>query len=326
MAFPVAASPVPAGSANPNPAYSGTFIPELWSPRILQKFYDACVLAAICNKDYEGEFKKYGDKVIIRQRPTLTIRDYETNGPLVTERPAANVIEMLIDKGKYFNVSLDDVMRVQSDIDMLNLWTEDAAEQLKIKIDTEVLAALPAAIPAANQGATAGRLSGMFNLGVAGTPLKIQPYNALGAGEVRPHQAIIDLSTVLNEQNCPQTGRWCIVPPWVGGALRKSEISKADEMGDDQSIARNGRIGMLAGFTIYESNLLPKAAEAGAPGGNAWWMLAGHSNGFSFASQLSEIETMRSEASFATLMRGLQVYGYKVTIPTLIAGAYVRLA
>ncbi len=105
MPFPVAASPVPAGSANPNPAYSGTFIPSLWSPRILQKFYDSCVLAAICNKDYEGEFKKYGDKIIIRQRPTLTIRNYESNGALATDRPSAAVIEMLIDKGKYFNVS-----------------------------------------------------------------------------------------------------------------------------------------------------------------------------------------------------------------------------
>lgn len=326
MAYPVSASPTPAGSANPSPAYSGTFIPQLWSPRILQKFYDACVLAAISNNDYEGEFKKYGDKVIIRQRPTLTIRAYEANQALTLERPSAATIEMLIDKGQYFAVTLDDVMRVQSDIDMLELWTADAAEQLKMKIDTEVLAALPAAIPAANQGATAGRISGMLNLGVAGTPLKLQPYNALGTGEVRPHQALIDLSTVLNEQNCPQTGRWAIVPPWVGGALRKSEIAKANEMGDDQSIARNGRIGTLANFTVYESNLLPSAAEVGAPGGKAWWILAGHSNGFSFASQLSEIETMRTETTFATLMRGLQVYGYKVTIPTLIAGAYVRLA
>lgn len=323
MAYPISSSPVPSGSSNPSPAYSGVFIPVLWSPRILQKFYDSCVLAAISNTDYEGEIKSHGDKVTIRQRPTLTIRDYESHQALLVERPSRAVVELLIDKGKYFNVTLDDVMRVQSDVDLLDMWTQDAAEQLKIAIDTQVLAALPAAIPAANQGATAGRISAFHNLGAAGAPKVLNPYGTLGAGEVRPEQIIIDLSTVLNEQNIPQTGRWCIVPSWVGGSLRKSDINKANEMGDDTSIRRNGLIGELAGFSIYESNLLPSAAESGVPGLKAWWILAGHSNGITFASQLTEMETMRTESTFATLMRGLQVYGYKVTDPTNIAGAYV---
>ena len=80
MAVTVATTPW-VGS-NPNPAYSGTFIPELWSGKMLEKFYSATVLAAISNTDYEGEISEKGDKVIIRQTPTITIRDYEVNGPL----------------------------------------------------------------------------------------------------------------------------------------------------------------------------------------------------------------------------------------------------
>lgn len=37
------------------PQYSGTFIPEIWSGKLLVKFYAATVLAAISNTDYEGE-------------------------------------------------------------------------------------------------------------------------------------------------------------------------------------------------------------------------------------------------------------------------------
>jgi len=38
-------------AASGHPAYSGTFIPEVWSPRWNYKFYDACVVAAIANTD-----------------------------------------------------------------------------------------------------------------------------------------------------------------------------------------------------------------------------------------------------------------------------------
>ena len=66
MPFPVAG-----GGAN----YTGNFIPELWSSKLIVNFYDATVLAAISNTDYEGEIKQYGDKVNIRTTPELTIRD-----------------------------------------------------------------------------------------------------------------------------------------------------------------------------------------------------------------------------------------------------------
>jgi hypothetical protein len=35
-------------------------------------------------------------------------------------------------------------------------------------------------------------------------------------------------------------------------------------------------------------------------------------DGLTFASQFTKMETLRSESTFGTLMRGLQVYGYKV--------------
>ena len=106
MAYPVTATPTPAGSANPNPAYTGTFIPEIWSGKLIEKFYDATVIAAISNTDYEGEITSYGDKVNIRQKPDITINAYEANQALLFERPAAAVVELLIDKGFYFNTIL----------------------------------------------------------------------------------------------------------------------------------------------------------------------------------------------------------------------------
>src|SRR5690348_7592934 len=134
-----AASPAFSGSAA-----GGTFIPEIWSGKLIEKFYSATVLAAIANTDYEGEIKNMGDKVKIRTKPTVTIRDYTTDQSLLVERPSSSTVELNISYAKYFNLVLDDVFELQSDLNQLSLWADDASEQLKIVIDTAVLGLLDA--------------------------------------------------------------------------------------------------------------------------------------------------------------------------------------
>jgi hypothetical protein len=170
MAFPTSAGSPGTGGVAPNVAYSGTFIPEIWSGKLIEKFYDATVLAAIANTDYAGEITNQGDKVIIRTKPTISINDYAADQTLTVERPSSNIVELLIDEGKYFATILDDVMEVQADLNQLGMWADDASEQMKIAIDTDVLLGLLGEADAANQGATAGRLSGTIDLGATTTP------------------------------------------------------------------------------------------------------------------------------------------------------------
>ena len=55
MAYTISGSPFI--GANQSPAYTGIFIPTLWSSKLVEKFYAATVLAAISNTDYEGEIR-----------------------------------------------------------------------------------------------------------------------------------------------------------------------------------------------------------------------------------------------------------------------------
>ena len=121
------------------PQFSGTFIPDIWSSKLLIKFYDAVVVAAISNTDYEGEIKDQGDEVEIRQTPDITIRDYQKGQSLLIQRPEAAIVQLLIDKAKYFNFICDDIDAHQSDIKLMDDWADDASEQMKITIDTDVL-------------------------------------------------------------------------------------------------------------------------------------------------------------------------------------------
>jgi hypothetical protein len=255
----------------------------------------------IANTDWEGEIKNQGDTINIRTKPTITIRDYQVNQDLTVERPSSAMTSMTIDYAKYFNVALDDVMAVQADINLMSMFSDDAGEQMKIAIDTACLALIPAGIVAANKGLTAGATSVGLNLGVAGTPVSLTPSNVLNY--------LVDMGTVLDEQNIPETGRWLIIPPWVAGMIKKSDLRNASISGDGVSLMRNGRLGMIDRFTLYASNLLPHATEGAV---QATHIMAGHPHGASFASQITKVESVRSERSFSDLLRGLQVYGFKV--------------
>ncbi len=314
MAIASAASRYPGGTGaaiGSGGSYTGTFIPQIWSGKLLEKFYDATILGAICNTDYEGEIKNQGDTIKIRQRPDITIRDYSPDGELTLERPNAAVTELTIDYAKYFAVVLDDVYEVQADMDMMSMWAQDASESMKITIDSAVLATnVLGAANSLNRGVAAGRKSGDINLGVTTAPLPIVARDP-GAGEVEVLDMIVNLGTVLDEQNIPEQGRWIVVPPWLAGRIKRSELRDASLSGDGSSILRNGRIGMIDRFTIYMSNLLPAGVAGGLAAGETA-IFAGHNLATTFASQLTKVETIRSERTFGDVMRGLQVYGVKV--------------
>jgi len=325
MPFTVSASQYYDAAAAPTPAYSGTFIPTLWSSKLIEKFYNATVLNVMANTDYEGEIKAQGDQVNIRTRPTLTINDYQAGQELAVQRPTSNIVSLNIDKGKYWNAIVDDVMETQSDINMMNIWAEDASEQMKITIDTDVLSNIGTGIDALNQGNTAGAISGNLQLGVTNgttngsTAVQIVA-NGGGDGSTSIRNAvdfIVDLNQALDEQNIPETGRYVILPAWFCNRIKTGVLKDASISGDSTSILRNGRVGMIDRTTIYVSNLLPKNQLE-------WTVFAGHTHGLTFASQITKMETIRAERTFGNMMRGLQVYGYQVVDGTGLVMGVVK--
>src|SRR6516164_7391151 len=200
----------PAGSTSNNLQSTG-FIPEIWSAKLVEKFYASTVLSAISNTDYEGEIQNQGDRVKIRTKPTITIRNYLADGLLGLDRPTGGTVELYIGTGKYFSLILDDVMEVQSDLNILSMWSDDAAQQLKMNVDRDVLDGITGAMVAANKGATAGAISGNLNLGIKGTPVALVADGAT-TGQVNFVDMILRMGQVLDEQNIPEVGRWVVCP------------------------------------------------------------------------------------------------------------------
>ena len=269
------------------------FIPEVFSKLLQAKFYKKSILPEISNTDNEGEISGQGDKVVIRTVPAVTINNYA--GTITTQELTTAKVEMLIDKSKYFSFKVDDVLAAQADINLLEGASTDAAEGMRIAVETDVLA---------------GAITGATTIGAQTT---ITAANIL--------TNILTMSKQLDELNIPEEGRFIVLSPEFISLLKQSELRQAYLTGDGTSPLRNGLVGMVDRFKVFQSNMVYTAAS-GADSGYTH-VLAGHPKALSFASQFTNTETVRMESTFGDQVRGLKVYGSKVVTPdALVVGKW----
>jgi hypothetical protein len=206
----------PRSSNHPDYTGSSKFIPEIWDSRIQVRFYKKTIFMEIANTMYEGDVKKFGDTVRIRTYPDITISNYSKGQKLNIQLPDSTATSLTIDKGKYFNFLVDDVDETQSDLDLVNAFSETAAEQLAVGIDADVLQNTYSSANSSNIGATAGVNSAAFNLGAANAPITLTKANIL--------EYIVDVRSVLKEQNVPDESLWIVLPPHFTNLIPKSDF------------------------------------------------------------------------------------------------------
>ena len=68
------------------------------------------------------------------------------------------------------------------------------------------------------------------------------------------------------------------------------------------------------------SNQVTKVADSG--GQTAFHIFGGHKMGLTFATQMTEMESLRAESTFGNIVRGLQVYGFQITKGEMLARLY----
>lgn len=323
----------------PNPAYSGTFIPTLWSGKLAKKFYNSTIFGEIANTDWQGEIANLGDTVIINTVPTLTTKEYKVGQQLEYEVPSPETITLKIDKARYFGVNVNDIMEFQSKPNLMDMFTDDASTQMKLFIDQDVIHSTfftktgdwnksesgKNAVWEHNMGKNAGVVSKAYNLGTDDAPVALTAENILSY--------ITMMSTVMDEANIPEEGRYLVITPKERQILMMSDLAKAQFMGDAKSTLRNGKIGSIDRFTIYVSNQLPRAQankkwdnNTGSSDKKRHLIFAGHKVGISFASQITKMESLQNPNDFGKLVRGLQVWGNAVTqgqalVPMVVADA-----
>jgi hypothetical protein len=262
------------------------FIPTIWAGEILNTFEKSHVLAALCNRDYEGEIKGAGDTVKINSIGEISVSSYVKNSTSITpEELQTAQTTLLIDQSKYFAFKVDDVDAVQANVTVMQKAMQKAAYKLSETVDAAI---------------------GGLYASAANTVTDATFDSALA------FDTIAKAAQHLNEEGVPKQGRWLVMPPWAITKLLLAKILNTEGSVSAENELSNGFIGTVMGFKVYESNNL---YQTGTTPNFTTYALAGVPEAISYAEQIVKVEAFRPESSFSDAVKGLHVYGYKVVQP-----------
>lgn len=331
---------------------TGNFSPAIFSQKVLMFFRTASVVEGITNNDYFGEISSYGDTVRIIKEPVLTVSAYTRGATTASQALADDQTTLEISKANYFQFEVDDIEEKLAHVNWQSLATGSATYALKNSYDREVLEYMATQCQIANIVNTGATIQGAGSVADAHEEAQ-ETANAItlgfGASDTDPLNLLSSLALKLDEADIPEEGRWVVVTPRFVELLQQvdSKLLSTDYNGGTADLT-NGLIshrtirgfkmyktnncptyvtdtaGADAGFTPDDDTVIDTGDDLGAVTGDV--IIAGHMSAVATASAITKTEVIRSESSFADIIRGLHVYGRGVLYPEALAAAYVVYA
>ena len=292
------------GNSPSAPQANQWWVPRIYSKKVQIALRKAATAEAICNTDYMGEIKSFGDTVNIVQEPQITVSDYTRGATASSTALTDNELQLVVDQAKYFQFQLDDIEKRFSHINFQSVASDNAAYKLRDALDSNVFEYLGAD---AQVSTTANRI------GTTAAPQDV----GFATGEIDPLNSMSTAAKLLDIQNAPEEGRWFVgAPEWYDVLANTSSKLLSVDYNAGKGSLRNGLVasGLVRGFQMYKSNNLLTTDNASSnPAGtatdpvNTW----GQMSSTSCASQLKIVESLRSTTTFADIVRGLMVFGRK---------------
>lgn len=266
------------------------FIPTIWSARVLANLDKALVFGNLVDRSYEGEVR-FGNVLKLNRPDSIVVQNYA--GTVTYQAPTSTQLTLTIDQKRYFAFKVDDISRIQANVDLVDLYSRRAAYSLADSVEQYIASFYTAA------GA------GTATLDITTDAPKV-------------YEAFVELGRLLDEKNVPRQERWVVVSPKVYAALLKDQnFIRSTETGQQMLIT--GAVGEVAGFSVFVSNNVPVVATQHK-------CLAGIKAAIAYAGNVEEIESIRLQDEFATGVRGLYVFGASVVEPDALAVLDVKVA
>lgn len=278
------------------------FKAELWSKSIILQLRRINVMYSKVDRSFEGELSGYGAVVKVRTVGGITIGDYVPNSTTLTYQDLNPDIETLtVDQANHFAFKVDDVEKIQTDEDLLQLYSGEAAKSMSEKVDNTIFAVYSSA-HADNQ------------ISSSGSPITLTSTTS----GTSVYDNLVSAATALGNKNAPLSERWAIIDPHTHGLLLKDTtnfnratasgdaVARSGVIGGAMSDADPGYVGDCAGFRCYVSTALPRNGSTGK------YILYGQGKCVNYVSKLQSFESIRLESTFGTAMRGLIVHKAKV--------------
>jgi len=268
------------------------FQQEIWSAELQQAFDQVNNFSStsVCNRNYEGEVAG-AKSVRITSISRPTIAAYVEGTTTLTFESLTDAQRVLYcDQVYSFAFQVGDIAMAQS-ANGGALMTEAAREAgagLAENADSYVQTIMEADVASGNKvGATAVTTS------------------ALAWARLVAHKQLLDTS------HTPQQGRYTIVPSWFNSLLMLDTNYMAYDAVTSGNRLENGVVGRCLGFDIM-------VGTYAASTGDDYYVYSGHPSAVTFANQIDKVEALRPQTAFSDALKGLHVYGAKVTRPSSI--------
>jgi len=269
---------------------AAVFIPELWSMETLRAQEAALVVAPLV-KRYDSLVKGRGDSVHIPEVSNLVANDKVANTDVTLQSPTETEKTIDIDNWKEASFLVEDIVKVQSNYDLMAEYTNKAGYAIAQAIDTSVLG-----------------LYTTFTNTAVGT-----------YGADIDDDAIVEAIQALDEANAPLEERYMILKPSQKAALMKiDKFVRADYLGqyDNPTPVKRGPNnrylwGEIYGVPVYYTTQIPTTAATPTEVHNMLF----HKEAMALALQL----TPRTQGTY--WQRSL---GWLVTVDTIYGVAGLR--
>lgn len=277
------------------------FIPEVWSARLLENLNKNHVFVGLCNRDYEGEIKGYGDQVKINSVGRVTVGTYTKNTDITDPETLSDSQKvLLINQAKYFNFQIDSIDKAQQNPKVMDGAMAEASYALADASDQYV--------------------SGLYTEAPAGNCIGSDEAPITFTAATDAYNYLVKVAVKLDEANVTKAARWIAVPAWYHALLLLDNrfVQAGTNVADN--VLRNGEVGKAAGFNVFVSNNVAKTQTTSGSGESEvtteqFKIMAGYEKTISYAEQIVELSAYNPEKRFADALKGLHVYGAKVVRP-----------
>jgi len=280
------------------------FNSEAWSSRLVTKLDQINVCLPLVNRNWEGDLR-LNKTVWVRTPGNITMASYSRGTTISYQDLTPTKESFAVNDGEYFAFEVDDIDKAQSDVNAMDVYMKRAVVAMNNTVEAKILTGLVAGVPSANQITAASSAA-----------IALDSSSSTSTGI---YLLICKARATLSKNNVPATpgARWAIVDPDTTSLLLQDadHFVRAGELGDKvvqygliggEEVARTaaeapGFIGMIAGFMVYETPHIPVVD-------GAKYLLFGDNEGLSYAAQITEIEALRLQTTFANAVRGLLLH------------------
>ncbi|MES9589969.1 hypothetical protein ABWK57_14070 [Streptomyces sp. NPDC094045] len=318
------------------------FIPELYTAQLLTDLEENLVLGSslICNRNYEGEFKREGD-VLHVPHFVDTVEDkgvvpsYGSIGS--ADHASLEYMDVRVRKGSSFNIELDSAHQWQTKdgVSLFENLVTQRARKSAIAIDSLIAKTIAHGTEGKDyNGVEAGKAPAANSLHG-----KIKKFDGAINGPDEKlgddvYDILVDMVQELDVNQAPES-RYVIISPKVKANLLRDPDFKDQSKWGGGAVMPSGQIGTILGLPVFSSTTLGnhtrskqkfvKNAHTDASGLD---IILGSTNAVSLVMPFAEMKQYEPEEKFTQAVKSRVFYDAKVIRPEqlVVFGARAKAA